>query len=222
MKPLLAIFDIDGTLVDSQAHIAAAMDHAHDVAGIERRSRERVLEIVGLSLPEAFDRLHPALTEAARNALVLAYKEAFSALRLAEGYVPSPLFPGVLEGIERIVGAGHVLGAATGKSWRGLRTVFDTHEIGHHFTTLQTADDHPSKPHPAMLMAALDETGGRPERAVMIGDTEYDIVMGRAAGVRTIGVAWGYHAPDRLRAAGADAVATDFPELERLITELAA
>jgi phosphoglycolate phosphatase len=73
-----------------------------------------------------------------------------------------------------------------------------------------------------MLMAALDETGGRPERAVMIGDTEYDIVMGRAAGVRTIGVAWGYHAPDRLRAAGADAVVTDFPELERLITEVAA
>src|SRR5690606_20864312 len=124
--------------------------------------------------------------------------------------------------LERLAGAGHLLGAATGKSRRGLRATFDSHDLHRHFSTLQCADDHPSKPHPSMLLAALAETGAAPGRAVMIGDTEYDIQMGRAAGMATIGVAWGYHAPARLSAAGADRLARDFAELEALIADLAA
>lgn len=224
MTPFLAIFDIDGTLVDSQAHICAAMDHAHDAAGMARLTREQVLEIVGLSLPEAFVRLHPGLTDTARAALVAGYKEAFGMLRQTAGHASlSPLFPGVADGLDRLGAApGMLIGAATGKSRRGLDAVFESHGIGRHFVTTQTADDHPSKPHPAMLEAALAETGGAAGRAVMIGDTEYDIAMGRAAGMRTVGVAWGYHVPERLKAAGADAVVTDFAALEALVREMAA
>lgn len=222
MSPFLAVFDIDGTLVDSQAHICAAMDACHDAAGIGRLTREQVLEIVGLSLPVAFERLHPLLAETARAALVAGYKEAFAALRLAGGAeAASPLYPGVAEGLDRLSAAGHLIGAATGKSRRGLEAVFATHLLAHHFVTAQTADDHPSKPHPAMLLAALAEAGAQPHRAVMIGDTEYDIAMGRAAGMRTVGVAWGYHAPARLAAAGADAVVQDFAALEARVMDMA-
>jgi phosphoglycolate phosphatase len=218
----LAVFDIDGTLVDSQAHICAAMDHCHDAAGLARLTRPEVLEIVGLSLREAFARLHPAVPEADRAVLVAGYKEAFGALRLSRGHAgASPLYPGVAAGLDRLAAAGHLIGAATGKSRRGLAAVFEAHDLARHFVTAQCADDHPSKPHPAMLEAALAEAGVTAGRAVMIGDTEYDIAMGRAAGMRTIGVAWGYHAPPRLTAAGADALAADFAALEGLVAEMA-
>jgi phosphoglycolate phosphatase len=219
VTPFLAIFDIDGTLVDSQAHICAAMDQAHDAAGLARLARAQVLEIVGLSLPEAFARLQPGRSAAERAALVAGYKEAFGALR--SHLAASPLYPGVADGLERLGAAGHLIGAATGKSRRGLAAVFEAHDLARHFVTAQTADDHPSKPHPAMLQAALEAAGAGPDRAVMIGDTEYDIAMGRAAGMRTIGVAWGYHAPPRLTAAGADALAADFAALEGLVAEMA-
>lgn len=219
----LAIFDVDGTLIDSQNHIAAAMDHAHDGLGMDRLPRERVLEIVGLSLPEAFRHLHPTLDDASRDALVAGYKDAFSTLR-ATGASPAqaPLFPGVAEGLTRMAAGEMLLGAATGKSRRGLDATFATHDLARHFVTLQCADGHPSKPHPSMVLAALDEAGVMAADAVMIGDTEYDILMGRAAGVATIGVAWGYHPPARLTAAGADHLVQDFAALETLLGELSA
>jgi phosphoglycolate phosphatase len=87
------------------------------------------------------------------------------------------------------------------------------HGIIDRFVTLQTADRHPSKPHPSMLMTAMAEAGALPETTVMIGDTSFDIDMAVAAGVRGIGVAWGYHLPEELIAAGAQAVAMDSAQL---------
>lgn len=208
----LIVFDMDGTLVDSQAHILAAMEHAHAGTGVSCPARGEVLEIVGLSLPEAFAHLHPELDDAARAALVEGYKQAFGALRHD---TLSPLFPGVVEGLDRLAALpGLRLGVATGKSRRGLDAICRTHGLAKYFATMQCADDHPSKPHPSMLWAALRETGARADRATMIGDTEFDIAMGRAAGMRTIGVAWGYHAPARLVSAGADALVDDWAALE--------
>lgn len=223
MRPFLVIFDIDGTLVDSQAHILAAMEQAHMAVGIAAPERHAVLEIVGLSLPEAFLRLHPRRSGTERDALVTGYKDSFANLRLTVGYTAlSPLYPDVASGLSRLsADPGLLLGVATGKSRRGLRAVFETHDLARHFVTTQTADDHPSKPHPGMLQAALAEVGCEPDRAVMIGDTTYDIEMGRAAGMRALGVSWGYHAPNRLTAAGADGLATDFAALEVLITDMA-
>lgn len=218
---LLAVFDVDGTLVDSQDHIAAAMDHAHDSTGRARLARARVLEIVGLSLPEAFRHLHPGLDEASRDALVAAYKSAFGAVRERLGETSAPLYPGVAAGLARLDAGGVLLGAATGKSRRGLDATFAAHDLHRLFVTTQTADDHPSKPHPAMLLTTLQETGADAAHAVMIGDTEYDMAMARAAGFTAIGVTWGYHAPDRLRQGGAQHLVEDFGALEALLERLA-
>ena len=218
----LAIFDVDGTMVDSQNHIVAAMDHAHDTVGIDRLPRERVLEIVGLSLPEAFRFLHPTQSEATLEALVDGYKNTFRGLRLGGTAPVSPFFPGIHEGLTRLGARDDILlGTATGKSRRGLDALMETSGLAPHFVTLQCADGHPSKPHPSMVLTAMAETGTEAPRAVMIGDTEFDIAMGRAAGVRTIGVTWGYHAVPRLRDAGADHLVDDWQALEDLILELA-
>jgi phosphoglycolate phosphatase len=215
--PFLVLFDIDGTLVDSQAHILASMDAAHVAAGTPRPPREAVLEVVGLSLPQAMAALHPGAPEATRAALVAGYRGAFSGLRAT---TLSPLYPGIADLVPRLAADPRfVLGAATGKSRRGLDAVLAAHGLSGCFATLQTADDHPSKPHPSMILAALAETGTPPERAVMVGDTEYDLAMARAAGVGAIAVAWGYHAAARL--AAADAVAGDVADLERHLGALA-
>lgn len=209
--PRLIVFDVDGTLIDSQAHILAAMEHAFGASGAALPTRAEVLAIVGLSLPVAVDRLVPHLDEDTRAAIVAGYKASFGALR-AETL--SPLYPGAAAALDALrARPGHLLGVATGKSRRGLTHVLKAHGLDGHFATTQVADDHPSKPDPAMLRAALAETGARPAQAVMIGDTTFDIEMGRAAGMATVGVGWGYHPAGALARAGADRVIAEFSDL---------
>ncbi len=216
MSVRLAVFDCDGTLADGQAAISRSMERAFASCGLACPPRNEVLRIVGLSLPVAVRRLAPDAGEEAHAAIVLAYKEAFFQARTS-GEHSEPLFEGIDPLVRSLHGAGWTLGIATGKSDRGLGGLLAVHGLGEFFATLQTADRHPSKPHPAMLEAALAEAGAVPREAVMIGDTTYDIEMARAAGVRALGVAWGYHAPDELLDAGAAAVAASAAELEDLI-----
>jgi phosphoglycolate phosphatase len=118
-----------------------------------------------------------------------------------------PLFEGIPDVLQRLADDGWLLGVATGKSDRGLAHILAHHGLTHHFVTLQTADRHPSKPDPAMLLAAMDEAGAEPHMTAMIGDTSFDMAMGKAAGARAVGVAWGYHDMRDLVDAGADVVA---------------
>ncbi|HAU20998.1 MAG TPA: haloacid dehalogenase, partial [Erythrobacter sp.] len=148
--------------------------------------------------------------------VVQAYKSAFFARR-QEGRIHEPLYEGVGELLTRLHSAGWLLAVATGKSDRGLNTCLDAHGIDHLFVSLQTADRHPSKPHPAMLEAALNEARAAPVDAVMIGDTSFDMIMASDAGVRALGVEWGYHDADELRASGAEDVARDAAHLEELL-----
>jgi len=113
-----------------------------------------------------------------------------------------------------------LLGIATGKSRRGVTHLIEKHGYDGWFTTIQTADDHPSKPHPSMIVAALTETGLEPQAAVMIGDTSFDIEMARAAGAGAAGVSWGNHQVAELQRAGAHTIANDFNELEQHIESL--
>ena len=136
-----------------------------------------------------------------------------------EGRLSEPLFEGMRDLLHRLHGDGWLLGVATGKSDRGLTSCLAGHAISELFVTLQTADRHPSKPHPAMLEAALFEAGVTAGAAVMIGDTSFDMEMASAAGVHAIGVDWGYHAPEELLASGAAAVASDMAGLEALLQE---
>lgn len=208
----LAVFDCDGTLIDGQASICNAMDAAFAAAGMPLPDKHEVRRMVGLSLPQGVRRLAPDIDEATLAVTVDAYKDAFRAARTS-GELQQPLFDGVREVIEALRAAGWELAVATGMSRRGLDHCLATHGLSGHFASLQTADDHPSKPDPEMLEAALFEMAAEPAQAVMIGDTAYDMQMARDAGVRAIGVDWGYHDPHELRAAGAEFVATSPEEL---------
>lgn len=208
----LAIFDCDGTLVDSQANIVTAMVDAFALAGLPAPDPLAVRRVVGLSLPEVMAVLAP---DADAQALAETYKRCFHRLRL-EGRVEEPLYDGVAAMLAEMEAAGWLLGVATGKSDRGLRLVLEHHGLADRFVTLQTADRHPSKPHPSMIEQALAEAGAERAQAVMIGDTRFDIAMAHNAGVRAIGVAWGYHDPAELLAEGADAVARHPSEIPAL------
>jgi phosphoglycolate phosphatase len=205
----LVLFDVDGTLIDSQVHILEAMKIAFSVQGLSLPSREEVLSIIGLSLFEAFEQLCPGADDAQRAALVANFKKSFSILRHTMG--PSPLYPGALACLDLLKGVEHlVLGIATGKSRRGLDHVLSNPDLAGRFSTKQVADDHPSKPDPAMVLQAMVETGAF--RGVMIGDTSFDMKMGRAAGLKTIGVSWGYHSASVI-GENADMVIDHFEDL---------
>jgi len=192
----LVIFDCDGTLVDSQHLIVACMDEAFASLGRPAPSREATLSIVGLSLFEAFATLtSPDDTDI--PVLVEAYKSAFHAQRRKPGNA-EPLYEGAREVVEWLGGQEVALGIATGKSQRGVRIVMTHHGLLERFATIQTADDAPSKPHPGMIQQAMAAVGAVPDETVMIGDTTYDIDMAHAAGVASIAVSWGYHAPQAL------------------------
>ena len=216
MTVRLAVFDCDGTLADGQAAICGAMAAAFAETGLPAPDPHDVRRIVGLSLPHAVARLAPDAVPQTHRALVDAYKQAFFHARAA-GQVHEPLFAGIAPLLARLHARGWKLGVATGKSDRGLAGCLAMHGLADLFVTLQTADRHPSKPHPAMLEAAMAEAGALPEHTAMIGDTAYDMAMARAAGVRAVGVAWGYHAVQELFDAGAAAVAETPEQLEALL-----
>ena len=202
----LAIFDCDGTLVDSQADICRAMEECFSDARLDPPTREATRRVVGLSLVDAIRTLLPTSEPALHIALAEDYKRAFHRLR-AGGQVEEPLFEGIADMLQGLKADGWLLGIATGKSDRGLRLCLERHGIHGRFMTLQTADRHPSKPHPAMIEAALAEVAAEPGASVMIGDTSYDMAMAKAAGVTAIGVAWGYHDAAELAEAGAEFIA---------------
>jgi phosphoglycolate phosphatase len=214
----LAIFDCDGTLVDSGATIYAALSATFRGAGREVPPARIARRVIGLSLTEAMAGLLPESTAADHLELTDAYKRNFMALRAA-GEVQEPLFDGVLELLDALEQDGWLLAVATGKSDRGLKHCLDRHGIHARFVSLQTADRHPSKPHPSMALQAIAEAGAVAERSIVIGDTSFDMAMGRAAGATPIGAGWGYHEPDELVAAGAVAVADAPGDVLALIRE---
>jgi phosphoglycolate phosphatase len=208
----LIVFDCDGTLVDSQHVIVAAAERAFRAQGLAPPTAAAVQAAIGLSLELAITSWRPEAELAERTLLVEAYRTAWRALRAEDG-VHEALYPGALATLKALDRQGHLLGIATGKSRPGLLSVLDHHGLTPLFVSLQTADRHPSKPHPSMLEAAMRETGSAPAETLMVGDTSYDMAMARAAGVGAIGVAWGYHPAPSLIAAGATTVLERFEDL---------
>ncbi|CAO1650576.1 HAD-IA family hydrolase [Parasphingorhabdus sp. NYA22] len=216
MSNKLALFDCDGTMVDSQANICASMDQAFEKHGLVAPDHHLVRRIVGLSLMEAVARLFPEGDEEIVAAVTQSYKDGFSAMRQAGG-LHEPLYDGLLQTLEELEASGWVLGVATGKSDRGLQHVLESHGLLDRFVTLQTADRHPSKPHPAMVELAMAEAGAAPETTAMIGDTSFDMAMAVNARVRAVGVDWGYHDEHELIDAGAEIVAANMADLHGIL-----
>ncbi|MBC7506089.1 MAG: HAD-IA family hydrolase [Sandarakinorhabdus sp.] len=213
----LAVFDCDGTLIDSQVNILRAMGASFVRHGLAVPADHDIRRVVGLSLVESMRVLLPEAEPALHRSLAQDYKNAFQRLRADRSLDPEPLYAGVVDLLDALRDDGWLLGVATGKSDRGLALALAHHGLSAHFVTLQTADRHPSKPHPAMLRAALAQAGAATNDAVIIGDTVFDIAMGGNAGVRAIGVDWGYHDAAELIDAGAVGVAIDASALRRLI-----
>ena len=208
----LVVFDCDGTLVDSAATIVACMRAAFVAEGLPPPEPDAVRRQIGLSLAEACLGMMPVPEPGRVPHLIEHYREAFRHLRARPGF-DEPLFSGAREVLADLERRGILLGVATGKALPGLRRVLDHHGLAGHFVTLQTADLHPSKPHPAMLEAAMRETGCAPAETVLVGDTTFDIEMAVAARTHPVGVAWGNHRPAELIAAGAPVVLTGFDQL---------
>ncbi|MCK0165963.1 HAD-IA family hydrolase [Jannaschia sp. S6380] len=207
----LVLFDVDGTLVDGEGQISDTMAAAFAAAGLHPPTRAAVASTIGLSLPEMVQALIPPSEAGLRDKVIAGYRLRYiDALNRRE---EPPVFDGAETTLLRLRRSGWTLGLVTGKSRRGVDYLLDAMDWRGHFATVQCADDNISKPHPEMVLRALSETGTTVDRTVIVGDTTYDMEMGRAAGIRALGVAWGYHTADRLMRAGAEAVAADFASL---------
>lgn len=192
----LLVFDWDGTLVDSAQAIVDCLQGACTDLGFEPPSQERARHIIGLGLMDALRYALPHVPEAAYRQVVERYRVHFLA-RDSD----MQLFPGVLEGLERLQQAGQLLAIATGKSRRGLERGLDQLDVRRFFVASRCADEGFSKPHPGMLQAVMDELVVQPQSTLMIGDTTHDLQMATSAGVRALAVAYGAHPKAQLLAA---------------------
>lgn len=215
----LILFDCDGTLVDSARSIHDAIVEAWTSLGLDPPPPAEARKVIGLPLGEAIAELSPGQPQPVQAELTRLYGESF-ARRRTDGRLVESLYDGALRCVETLDNGGDVLGVATGKSLRGLRATLAHHGLSERFVTLQTSDLVPGKPRPDMAIRAMQETGIDPARTVMIGDTTFDMLMARNAGIDAIGVAWGYHAVPELQAAGAAAIVDHFDALDAAIDRL--
>lgn len=198
--------------MDSREVIQTAMVRAFESLKLDPPSYDQTRTVVGLGLEEACQTLAPDDVEIGQ--LVTAYKEAF-VVRRSEPNFKEPLYEGATETLDRLAKDGWLIAMATGKSHRGIRAVFDMHPLEAYFDTIWCADDGPGKPHPHMVERAMGALGCAPHESLMIGDAIHDISMGRAAGVYTHGVSWGFGAAHELEGVGAHEIHHDFDTLRK-------
>lgn len=219
---LAAIFDVDGTLVDSRHVIHTAMQRAFTAYGLTPPEYDDTRRIVGLTLHVAIDRLAPRdLGEAAVMELTEHYKQAFVDMR-HEPDNHEPLYGGAAELITSLKDEGWALGIATGKSRRGLDAIMETMGWNDIFDAHYCSDDGPGKPDPHMVNANLMSLGVTADRAVTIGDTSFDMIMSKRANVHAIGVDWGFHTRDEISSGGADHIVSTMDDLRGALTRFAA
>jgi len=193
----LLIFDWDGTLMDSEAQIVRCMQAAMVDMGLPVLEPPRIRDIIGLGLKEAIDRLFPGQDDGFHARMVERYRHHW----LGSG-TGSELFEGAEHTLVELRERGYLLAVATGKGRQGLDKVLVETGLGQLFDATRCSDETRSKPDPLMLQEIMTVLDVTPDRALMVGDTEYDMVMARRAGVDAMAVGYGVHAPERLREHG--------------------
>jgi phosphoglycolate phosphatase len=213
----LVMFDMDGTLIDTQSLISEHMTQTFVGAGLTPPTPAQSRRVIGLSLPNAIATLMGSDDMELAERMAEDYRGHYRAM-LMTGAEREGFYPGARETLDLLhQREDMLLGIATGKGLRGVHRITQMHGIEHYFSTLQTPDNNPSKPHPSMMLTAMAETGAQPHETVIIGDTTFDIEMGKAAGVMAIGVLWGYHEADDLVRAGADILIDRYEDLPEAI-----
>lgn len=205
----LLIFDWDGTLADSIGRIVLAMRSAAETGDMLVRDDAAIKGIIGLGLPEAIETLYPGITP--RD--LIAFRERYAQSYMSMDAVPSPLFDGVVESIEAFRAEGFHLAVATGKARRGLDRVLKSNGWLDYFDITRAADETASKPDPLMLHEILAHCRVEPQRALMIGDSSFDLQMARNAGMDSVAVGCGAQSLDSLREFGPRLAIDSFPEL---------
>ncbi len=204
----LLVFDWDGTIVDSAAHIVDSLQNACVDIGCPAPSDERARYIIGLGLQDALTYLLPDLPASDYPRLTERYRYHY----LGGDHKVMP-FEGVAAGIARLSELGFILGVATGKSRRGLDRALQDTGLAALFPVSRCADEGFPKPHPEMLQVLMESLNIEPERTLMIGDTTHDLEMARNAGVPAVAVSYGAHPEAELCRMNPLACARTFREL---------
>lgn len=212
----LVIFDLDGTLIDSRAAIFEVACRAAIKVGVAPPSYDQVRRIVGLSLRIALEEMFPSWSEGMISAYQEAFKSSFLEIQHDERFSHS-LYDGAHDLLVRLKDADIKLGIATGNSRQGVERILDAFSWRGLFDMSVSACDGPSKPDPFMIEHHLKSLGFRPHEAVMIGDTTHDLGMARRAGVRAIGVSFGFHTEAELRDDGHEEIIHSYEALTTLL-----
>jgi len=214
----LVVFDMDGTLIDSVALIVETVTAAFASVGEPTPTEAAIRAISGITAREAMGILLPGADAARVERVTESYRQEY--LRHAGG-AREPLFEGALKALESLRHRPDTtLAVATGKGEASAVALLDAHGILGWFNSVETPTRNRGKPDPEMVHAAMAKAGATAAQTVMIGDTVHDMRMAKAAAVKAIGVAWGYHASVELEAAGADIIVERFDRLEAAIDQL--
>jgi phosphoglycolate phosphatase len=209
----LVVFDWDGTLMDSVARIVGCLHQAIARLGAEPRTDRQLRDVIGLGIREATLMLYPA----ADDRFMAAFTQAYRLYYLERDTTPTPLFAGAEAMLRTLGERGYLLAVATGKSRRGLHEALETTGLSACFAATATSDEHPSKPHPAMLRHVIDQLGVDHRDAVMVGDSAYDLEMAQNLQVMAIGITHGVHDALRLRRHAPAALVAGLDELLPLL-----
>ncbi|MDH5601763.1 MAG: HAD-IA family hydrolase [Gammaproteobacteria bacterium] len=188
------MFDWDGTLMDSAAHIIECLQTALIDLNLPQKTDDEIKNIIGLGLREALSVLLPGASATDLNALTARYRDHF----FSEEKEASSLFAGARELVEELHEQDYFLAVATGKGRRGLNKVLIETGLGHYFPITRCADESHSKPHPQMLLDIIDWYGVEASETIMIGDTDYDLQMANNAQSHGVAVTYGVHDKQRL------------------------
>ncbi len=205
----LIVFDWDGTLMDSTGHIVFCMREAITKLEMPPLTDQQISHIIGLGLPEAVKTLYPQITADDAQILVDGYRQIW-----LHHPFEAPLFDNALNILKKLADQNVLLGVATGKSRRGLDKVLNETGLADLFVTTRCADECHSKPHPQMLSEIIDFCGVQPAETLMVGDTEFDLLMAKSAGADSVGIGHGAHDLPMLQACEPLAIVDDLFALE--------
>lgn len=210
----LVVLDFDGTMADTRHIIVKTMRQTIEHMQLEPRTEQQLASMIGLPLKESFLRLHP-ISEQQAEECATAYRRIFETNNTAGAVT---LFPHVENTLRTLHAAGKTLTIASSRNHSSLRGFVDSMHIDDIISYMLGADDTAiHKPEPEPVLRTLRDLGFCAGQTIVVGDTDYDICMGRNAGTLTCGVTYGNGTRESLHQAGADYIIDDFAQLAHII-----